>query len=135
MMCRNRRVINTYTVFLTTPHSDDLLVEVNDSLHRIESKKKQNQYLKVVEKELFAEYEPVLRKMSMRQGRVLIKLIDRECQVTSYEVVTIYRGNFSAFFWQGIARIFGSDLKSNYDAQGEDALMEEVVQLIEAGLI
>ena len=113
----------------------ELLVEVNDSLHRIESKKEQSRYLKVVEKELFAEYEPALRKMSMRQGRILIKLIDRECQVSSYEVVTIYRGHFSAFFWQGIARIFGSDLKSNYDANGEDALMEEVIQLVEAGII
>jgi len=112
-----------------------MLVEVNDSLQNIASKKEQNQYLKTVEEELFAEYEPVLRKMSMRQGRVLIKLIDRECQVTSYEVVQIYRGRFSAFFWQGVARIFGSDLKSNYDPEGEDALMEEVVQLIEAGVI
>jgi hypothetical protein len=112
-----------------------LLVEVNDSLHSIESKKEQDQYLKVVEKELFAEYEPALRKMSMRQGRMLIKLIDRECQVNSYEVVIIYRGRFSAFFWQGVARIFGSDLKSSYDADGEDALIEEVVLLVEAGII
>lgn len=113
----------------------DLLVQVNDSLQHIESKKEKNKYLKTVEKELFAEYEPVLRKMSMRQGRVLIKLIDRECQITSYEVVQIYRGNFSAFFWQGIARIFGSDLKSDYDPLGEDALMEEVVILVEASVI
>lgn len=113
----------------------ELLVEVNDSLYHIESKKEQNHYLKAVENELFEEYEPLLRKMSRRQGRVFLKLIDRECQVTSYEVVTIYRGKFSAFFWQGVARIFGSDLKSNYDAQGEDALMEEVVQLVEAGII
>lgn len=112
-----------------------LLVEVSDSLQHIDSKKAQNEYLKTVENELFAEYEPVLRKMSMRQGRVLIKLIDRECQVTSYEVVKIYRGGFSAFFWQGIARIFGSDLKSSYDPLGEDALMEEVVQLVEADVI
>lgn len=140
---KNRRQRRYYgrllhDVKMTLPYAKmagKLLVEVNDSLHCIESKKEKNQYLKTVEKELFAEYEPVLRKMSMRQGRVLIKLIDRECQVTSYEVVQIYRGNFSAFFWQGIARIFGSDLKSNYDAKGDDALMEEVVQLVEAGII
>lgn len=112
-----------------------LLVEVNDSLQKIPNKKIQNKYLKTVEKELFAEYEPILRKMSIRQGRVLIKLIDRECQITSYEVVKIYRGGFSAFFWQGIARIFGSDLKSTYDPNGEDALMEEVVLLVEAGVV
>lgn len=113
----------------------ELLVGVNDSLQNISSRGDKNRYLKVVEKELFTDYEPLLRKMSKRQGRILIKLIDRECQVTSYEVVQIYRGNFSAFFWQGVARIFGSDLKSNYDALGEDALMEEVVLLVEAGVI
>lgn len=112
-----------------------LMVELNDTLQTIESKKAQNQFLKSKEKQLLAEYEPILRKMTMRQGRVLIKLIDRECQLTSYEVVQVYRGSFSAFFWQGIARIFGSDLKSSYDAYGEDAAMEEVVLLVEAGII
>lgn len=113
----------------------EMLVAVNDSLQNITSKKEEAAYLKTVEEELFSEYEPVLRKMSMRQGRLLIKLIDRECQVTSYEVVKIYRGGFSAFFWQGIARVFGSDLKSNYDAYGEDSLVEEIVLLVEAGII
>ena len=113
----------------------DLLTEVNDTLHTLETKKEQKKYLKDVEEELFAQYEPVLRKMSRRQGGVLIKLIDRECQISSYEVVKIYRGNFSAFFWQGIARIFGSDLRSIYDPKGEDALMEEVVLLVEAGVV
>lgn len=113
----------------------ELLVQVNDSLQNIPTKKAQNQYLKAVEEELFSEYEPVLRKMTRRQGMVLIKLIDRECQITSYEVVKIYRGGFSAFFWQGIARIFGSDLKSTYDPYGEDFLIEEVVLLVEAGVV
>lgn len=113
----------------------EMLVQVNDSLQTIPTQKGKNNYLKTVEKALFSEYEPVLRKMSMRQGRVFIKLIDRECQVTSYEVVQIYRGNFSAFFWQGVARVFGSDLKSDYDALGDDLLMEEIVLLVEAGLI
>lgn len=112
-----------------------LLVQVNDSLQHIENKKEQNAYLKTVEKELLAEYEPALRKMTIRQGRLLIKLVDRECQITSYEVVRIYRGGFSAFFWQGVARIFSNDLKSVYDPYGEDALVEEVVLLVEAGVI
>lgn len=109
-----------------------MMMMVNDTLLTLDSKKQQNQYLKSVEQRLYNEYEPILRKMSMRQGRVLIKLIDRECQMTSYNVVKVYRGGMSAFFWQGIARIFGSDLKSNYDAKGEDYLIEEVVRLIEA---
>jgi len=113
----------------------ELLAQVSDSLQHIESEREQKAYLKAMEKELLAEYEPALRKMSIRQGRLLIKLIDRECQITSYEVVRIYRGGFSAFFWQGVARIFGNDLKSVYDPYGEDALIEEVVLLVEAGIV
>ncbi len=127
-----------YDVKKTLPYAKmagKMMVEVNDSLQHLSNKKEQNDYLKTVEKDLFAEYEPVLRKMSIRQGRILIKLIDRECQITSYEVVKLYRGGFSAFFWQGIARIFGSDLKSTYDPSGDDALIEEVVQLVEAGVV
>lgn len=113
----------------------EMLVQVSDSLNNIQSEKEKKHYLKLVEEQLLAEYEPVLRKMTIRQGRVLIKLIDRECMMTSFEVLKVYRGGFSAFFWQGIARLFGNDLKSVYDPQGEDALMEEVVQLVEAGVI
>lgn len=112
-----------------------LLTQVNDSLQHIDSESAQKRYLKSVEKELLERYEPVLRKMNIRQGRVLIKLIDRECMMSSYEVLKIYRGGFSAFFWQGIARLFGNDLKSIYDPLGEDALMEEVVLLVLAGVI
>ncbi len=112
-----------------------VMVEVNDSLQSLTTKKEQNAFIKEKEEQLFAEYEPILRKMTIRQGRMLIKLIDRECQITSYEVVRIYRGGFSAFFWQGIARIFGTNLKSRYDPAGEDALVEEVVLLIEAGAV
>ncbi len=112
-----------------------LLVQVNDSLQKIPSKHAQDLFLKSMEKELLSEYEPALKKMSIRQGRVLIKLIDRECQITSYEVLKMYRGGFSAFFWQGLARLFGNDLKSVYDPYGDDALMEEVVQLVESKTI
>lgn len=115
--------------------SAKLLMAVNDTLQTLNDKKAEKLYLKEVEDELFATYEPILRKMTIRQGRLLIKLIDRECQITSYAVVEIYRGRFSAFFWQGISRIFGSDLKSTYDPYGEDALVEEVVLLVEAGVI
>lgn len=111
------------------------LAQVSDSLQHIATEREKGRYLKSVEKDLLSEYEPVLRKMSIRQGRVLIKLIDRECMMTSYEVLKVYRGGFSAFFWQGIARLFGNDLKSIYDPLGEDALMEEVVRLVLAGVL
>jgi hypothetical protein len=71
--------------------------------------------------------------MTITQGRLLIKLIDRETQNTSYVLIKDYRGKLSAAFWQGIARIFGTNLKSEYDPEGEDALIESIIQEIDAG--
>ena len=73
--------------------------------------------------------------MSRSQGKILIKLVYREIGNTSYELVKEYRGDFSAVFWQGIARIFGSNLKSTYEPNGEDADIEYIVRMIEAGMI
>ena len=73
--------------------------------------------------------------MTISEGRILIKLIDRETGRTSYSIIRDFRGEFSAFFWQTIAKIFRNDLKSEYDPFGEDRLIEEVVRLIEEGQI
>lgn len=110
-----------------------LIRDMNDSLKLITSERARKKYLKEVEKELFSKFEKQLRKLSFSQGKLLLKLIDRECDQTSYEIVKIYRGNFSAFFWQTVARVFGSDLKSEYDAFGEDEIIERVVVLVENG--
>ena len=69
----------------------------------------------------------------MTQGRILIKLIDRETNKTSYEVVKELRGSFQAAFWQAIARIFGSNLKTEFDAEGEDKMLNEIMIMIEKG--
>lgn len=96
-----------------------------------ESDKKK--YLAKYEKEVFKKYEPDLRKLSFNQGKLLLKLIDRECNSTSYDLIKTYRGGVSAFFWQGVARIFGSNLKSEYDAGGNDRIVERVIVLVESG--
>ena len=64
---------------------------------------------------------------------MLIKLIDRECQQNSYDLIRIYRGGFTAFFWQGIAYLFGANLKTEYDPEGEDRSIEQVIRLVKAG--
>lgn len=110
-----------------------LISEMNDSLISITSERERKKYLKVVEKKLFDKFEKKLRRLSFSQGRLLLKLIDRECEQTSFEIVKLYRGNFSAFFWQTVARVFGSDLKSEYDAYGSDELIERVVTLVDNG--
>jgi len=109
------------------------LYEVNMKLTDITDEKERKKYLRQVEKDVFGEYEDDMLDMTITQGRLLIKLIDRETQNTSYELIQQYRGSFSASFWQFIARIFGADLKAEYDPLGEDALMERIVQEIEMG--
>lgn len=98
-------------------------------------KSQHKKFVKSVEQELKTEYTPILKKMSMYQGMVLLKLIDRQTGETSYQLVKELRGSFSAFFWQGIARLFGANLKSEYDIEGDDKIMEELVRMYELGQI
>ncbi|MGA2407404.1 MAG: DUF4294 domain-containing protein [Bacteroidales bacterium] len=109
------------------------LNRVDEALKNIKSEKERKDYMKSVEKDVFANYEGDIRDMTITQGRLLIKLIDRETQNTSYTLIKEYRGKLAAAFWQGIARIFGTNLKEEYDPFGEDALIELIIQEIEAG--
>ena len=109
------------------------LGQVNEEMKNIHDEKSRREYMKSVEKDVFAEYEDDMRQMTMTQGRLLIKLIDRETQNTSYELIKDYRGKFSAAFWQSIARIFGTNLKEEYDASGDDALVELIINDLDAG--
>ncbi|MDK2978079.1 MAG: hypothetical protein PWP52_793 [Bacteroidales bacterium] len=97
----------------------------------LETEKERKRYVKTIEKQLMDEFGDELKKLTITQGRLLLKLIDREIGSTSYVLLQELRGNFSAFFWQSIARLFGSDLKSEYDPQGEDRMIERIVLLIE----
>jgi len=109
------------------------LNQVNEDMKNITDEKKRKNYIKDVEKDVFAEYEDDIQEMTITQGRLLIKLIDRETQNTSYALIRDYRGKFTAAFWQGIARIFGTNLKEEYDPYGEDALIELIIIDIDAG--
>ena len=109
------------------------LAEVNEELKNIPGDRDKKKYMKEVEKEVFDKYQKDIENMTISQGRLLIKLIDRETQNTSYTLIRDYRGKFSAAFWQGIARIFGTNLKDEYDPYGEDALIEAIIKEIDAG--
>jgi hypothetical protein len=109
------------------------LSKVDQDISNIKSEKERKDYLKKVEKNVFADYEGDIRDMTITQGRLLIKLIDRETQNTSYTLIKEYRGKLAAAFWQGIARIFGTNLKEEYDPYGEDALIESIILEIDAG--
>ena len=109
------------------------LREYEEILAGIEDKKTRKKIMKQAEKEIEDEFGDDLRDFTFSQGKLLIKLIYRETGASSYELVAELRGKFRAFFWQAFARIFGFNLKNEYDPEGEDAEIEFIVQMIEAG--
>ncbi|HAF29897.1 MAG TPA: DUF4294 domain-containing protein [Bacteroidales bacterium] len=111
------------------------LDEMESEFQGLKTEKERKKYVKTIEKQLMDEFGNELKHLTITQGRILLKLIDRETGDTSYELLKDLRGAVSAVFWQTIARIFGSDLKSQYDPRGDDALIERVVRLIETGQI
>lgn len=106
---------------------------VNLKLVNLPNDKARKKFISAYEKEIFNKHENNLKKMTVNQGKMLIKLIDRECERSSYDLIKSYKGSASAFFWQGIARIFGSNLKSEFKADGEDKIVDRVITLVEAG--
>jgi uncharacterized ubiquitin-like protein YukD len=102
-------------------------------LQSLQTEKERREYIKLVEKDLLTQYEEELKNLTVTQGKILIKLIDRETQSTSFDVVKELRGSFQAAFWQAIARIFGSSLKTEFDAEGEDKVLNEIMIMIEKG--
>ena len=111
------------------------MAEMEEELCRLPTKKAQKAYIKEVFNQIKEEYTPVLKHMTRTQGRVLLKLIDRETEYTAYEVLKEFRGGFVAGFWQGVSRLFGQNLKSEYDREGEDRMIEQIVIYYEAGLL
>ena len=128
-----RTIYNVKRVYPYSKIVRERLDKVNEDLKKITDEKERREYIKTFEKDVFSDYEDDMRHMTITQGRILIKLIDRETENTSYELIKEYRGNISAAFWQGIARIFGSNLKSEYDPDGDDYLIERIIYEIEMG--
>lgn len=108
---------------------------INDQVATMTNERQKKRFIKDTEKELKEQFEQDLKKLTVTQGRILIKLIDRETGNTSYALVKELRGSLQAFFWQGLARLFGENLKSEYDAAGEDQMIEQIVKQIESGQI
>ena len=111
------------------------LKELDDHLVTLKSEKEQREYINQAEKEIMQEFESEVRKLTVTQGIILVKLIDRETGRTSYQVIKELKGGITAFFWQGIARIFGNNLKTEYDPVNDDRILEDIVLGIEAGFI
>lgn len=130
-----RLVYNLKKVLPLSKVVTGVVTEVEWNLSKLETDRERRRYIKSVEDSLWGQYEEDLRKMTISQGRLLFKLVDRETSATTYHWIEYYRGKVSAFFWQGVARIFSSNLKSGYDPEGEDQLIEELIGLIEQGYL
>ncbi|MCX7862395.1 MAG: DUF4294 domain-containing protein [Bacteroidales bacterium] len=109
------------------------LMIIELELKKIPTEEARKEYLKIAEKKLRQDFEDELKNLTVSEGRLLIKLIDRETGKTSYELIKQLKGSFTAFMYQQIARLFGENLKEQYDSQGEDKYIEEIVVRIENG--
>ncbi len=128
-----RTIYKIKKVYPYAQRANELLKAYEPEYIKLESRREQRQMMKEIEQQLLKEYKDDLKKFTLSEGRLLIKLIDRETNRTSYSLIQDFRGNFSAFFWQTIARLFQNDLKSEYDPEGEDRIIEEVIRMIETG--
>lgn len=143
MRFKNKRQEAKYTKLVrdvkrTLPYAKmvyETLIETYEYMETLPDDKARQAHLKRMEKELLAQYKPELKKLSFSQGKLLIKLIDRECNQSSYNLLKAYLGSFRAGFWNFFAGMFGASLKTEYDPKGKDAMTERVVILVENGQI
>ena len=108
---------------------------LDEELAKYEKRKDQKEYTRAIEDALKEEISPVLWKMTRYEGKILLKLIDRETNHTAFGIIKDFRSGFTAGFYQMLAKLFGNDLKLEYDPDGEDAMLEEIVKYYKAGLL
>ncbi len=130
---QTKLIYNVRKVYPYAKLARQTLEELNEQYLKLQTDKERKAYTDQLEKDLFAKYEKTLRSMTITQGKILIKLVDRETGNSSYALIKDFRGGLSARFWQTIARLFGANLKKTYDAEGEDKEIEEIIGMIEAG--
>jgi len=129
----SRLVRNIKKVYPYAKLANKILAKVNHQIDSLDSRQSAKKYIKKANKELQKRYGKELKKLTITQGRLLIKLIDRETGSTSYELIKELKGTFSAVMWQSLARLFGENLKEEYDKNEEDKMIEHIVLMIEAG--
>jgi hypothetical protein len=130
-----RYILKVKKVYPLAVKARVLLEKYEPEYYALDNQRDRRKLMKKLEKELLAEHKEDLVKWSISDGRILLKLINRETERTPYTLLKDFRGDVSALFWQGIARLFKNNLKSGYDPDEEDRILEEIVSLIEAGYL
>lgn len=132
-MAYNRLVYNIKKVLPIAKEVNKIIVETYEYLETLPNKKAKDAHMKLVEKSIKKEYTPRMKKLTYSQGKLLIKLVYRECNSSSYNLVQAFLGPVKAGFYQAFAWAFGASLKKDYDPNGVDRLTERVVLQVEAG--
>ena len=142
---KNKRQQNNYSrlvrnVKKTLPIAKEIkniIIQPSLTLDTIPTEKERKRYINYMEKHLKDTYTPRMKKLTFSQGKLLIKLVDRECNQTSYQLVKSFMGSFKAGFYQTFAALFGASLKKEYDPDNieDDAITERVIVLVENGQI
>lgn len=131
----NRLVYNVKKVLPIAQQVNEMIGETYETLEALPTQKEKNAHIKAVEHEIFETYKPQMKKLTYSQGKLLIKLVDRECNQSSYEIVQAFLGPTRAAFYQVFAWTFRASLKKEYHPEEEDKLIERVVRQVETGQI
>lgn len=129
----NRLVANVKRLLPLAKLAKILVIETYEYIETLPDKKARMAHLNQMEKDLHATYGPTLKKLSRSQGRLLVKLIDRECNQTGYDIAKAFIGSFKANAYQALAFCFGNSLTKHYDPEGDDYYIERVCRMIESG--
>jgi len=122
-----RNIINFKKVYPYALKTKEIMMGLDARLSQMKSESERKEAIKETEKVLFEQYETAVRNMSITQGKLLLKLIARETDKTGYEIIKNYRGAFSATFWYGVGKIFGTDLKTEF-RKDQDSIIETIVE-------
>ena len=131
----NRLVRNVKKTLPIAKEVNRAIIETYEFLQTLPDEKAREKHLSMVEKSVKEQYTPRMKQLTLSQGKLLIKLVNRETSSSSYELVKAFLGPFKAGFYQAFAAIFGASLKKEYHPDEEDAMVEQIVLLVESGQI
>ncbi len=128
-----RLVKNVKTVLPIAKEVNKILIETVEYMETLPSDADREAHMKRVEKGIMQQYKPRMKKLTYSQGKLLIKLVDRECNSSAYEMIKAFFGPVRSGFYQAFAWVYGASLRKEYDPDGADKLTERVVLMVEAG--
>ena len=129
----NRLVANVKKVLPIAKEVNAIIIETYEYLQTLPNKRAKDEHMKLVEKDIRKRYTPRMKKLTYAQGKLLIKLVYRECDSSSYQLIQAFLGPIRAGFYQAFAALFGASLTKKYDADGVDRYTERIVRQVEAG--